>query len=77
MNPANYLQLIMQFTFVIVCAILAVTASAHDSHEHVDQMPMNYVKYPYQAVYPGDNEGIASATFLSVTIFIVVSNSDS
>jgi len=27
------------------------------AHDHSDQMPLDYVKYPYQAVYPGVNEG--------------------
>jgi len=43
----------------VVYAILVATAFAHSGHnDHVDQMPLDYVKYPYQAVYPGDNEGI-------------------
>lgn len=36
----------------------AVTVLGHDGHDHGLQMPMDYVRYPYQAVYPGDNEGI-------------------
>jgi agmatinase len=35
----------------------AVVSFAHDGH-HEEQIPMNYVKYPYQATYPGDNEGM-------------------
>jgi len=27
------------------------------AHDHSNQMPLDYVKYPYQAVYPGVNEG--------------------
>lgn len=49
-----------QFSIVVVCAILAATVLAHDGHDHADQMPLGYVKYPYQAVYPGDNEGRTS-----------------
>jgi agmatinase len=49
----------MHFVTAIVCVVLAATVLAHDHHayDHVDQMPLNYVKYPYQAIYPGDNEG--------------------
>jgi len=46
-----------QFSTIVVCAVLAATVFAHDGHGHDDQMPLGYVKYPYQAVYPGDNEG--------------------
>lgn len=46
-----------QFSTVVVCALLAASVLAHDGHDHADQMPLGYVKYPYQAVYPGDNEG--------------------
>ena len=30
-------------------------------HEHHDglQMPLDYVRFPYQAMYPGDNDGTA------------------
>ena len=27
------------------------------AHDHSNQMPLDYVKYPYQAVYPGLDEG--------------------
>lgn len=42
---------------VLVAAALACVAVAHGDSEHGEQMPLGYVKYPYQAVYPGDNEG--------------------
>lgn len=47
----------LQFSTVVVCAILAGGVLSHDGHDHADQMPLGYVKYPYQAAYPGDNEG--------------------
>ena len=29
-----------------------------DNHDHdKDQMPLDYVRFPYQATYPGDNSG--------------------
>lgn len=34
---------------------LALSVLAHEGH-HDDQMPLEYVKFPYQAAYPGDNE---------------------
>lgn len=41
----------------LVTLTLAFAGLAHE-HDHADQMPLNYVKYPYQAVYyPGDNDG--------------------
>ena len=27
------------------------------AHEHDNQIPFDYVKFPYQATYPGDGEG--------------------
>ena len=42
---------------VLVGAVFACFAVAHDDHEHGEQMPLGYFKYPYQAIYPGDNEG--------------------
>lgn len=47
---------IMQFTIAIVCAVL-ITGATVLAHDHAEQMPLDYVKYPYQAVYPGINEG--------------------
>ncbi|KAG6381759.1 agmatinase [Boletus reticuloceps] len=41
---------------VLATTVLVCVAIAHDDHGH-EQMPLGYVKYPYQAVYPGDNEG--------------------
>ena len=37
-------------------ALLVSRVLGHAGHEE-DQMPIGYFKYPYQAVYPGDNEG--------------------
>lgn len=50
------LEMKSQFSILFALA-LAVVSFAHDGH-HEEQIPMNYVKYPYQAMYPGDNEGI-------------------
>ena len=52
------ISLEMKFQFATLFALVfAAVGLAHDSH-HEDQMPMNYVKYPYQAMYPGDDEGV-------------------
>jgi agmatinase len=49
----------MQLMNAVVCAVLVATAFAHSGHnDQAGQMPLDYVKYPYQAVYPGDNEGM-------------------
>lgn len=48
------------YSFVTCAALLSMNpAVAHVSHDHsiVNQIPLGYVKYPYQATYPGDNEG--------------------
>jgi agmatinase len=44
-------------TVTLFALVIAAVGLAHD-HYHEEQIPLNYVKYPYQAVYPGDDEGI-------------------
>ena len=41
-------------TFVL--AALFVVASSHEGHDE-DQMPLNYIKYPYQASYHKKDTG--------------------
>jgi len=53
----------------LVAAMLAGVAIAHNDHEHGDQMPLGYFKYPYQANYPGDNEVTADSIFSGITTF--------
>lgn len=49
--------------FAALLALLSLNVAltvAHDGHEHELQMPLDYVKFPYQAsYYPGDDEGTA------------------
>jgi hypothetical protein len=35
---------------------LGTICVGHDNHDK-DQMPLDYVRFPYQAMYPGDNSG--------------------
>jgi hypothetical protein len=35
---------------------LGTSCVGHDGHDK-DQMPMDYVRFPYQATYPGDDSG--------------------
>ena len=35
---------------------LGTSCVGHDGHDE-NQMPMDYVRYPYQAAYPGDDSG--------------------
>lgn len=35
---------------------LGTSCVGHDGHDK-DQMPLDYVRYPYQAAYPGDDSG--------------------
>ena len=53
-------QLKMKFVLSPLAIVpLTLTASifAHEGHSDSDQMPLGYIKYPYQAMYPGDNTG--------------------
>ena len=36
---------------------LGTSCVGHGEHDKDDQMPLDYVKYPYQAMYPGDDSG--------------------
>ncbi|KAG1739035.1 arginase family-domain-containing protein [Suillus lakei] len=47
--------------------VFAAVGLAHEHHE--GQIPMNYVKYPYQAMYPGDDEVTADSIFSGITTF--------
>ncbi|KZV85393.1 Arginase/deacetylase [Exidia glandulosa HHB12029] len=51
--------------------LLAVSFAAAAAHEHdtLEQIPVGYVKYPWQATYPGDNEVTADSIFSGITTF--------
>jgi agmatinase len=40
---------------IFALAVFVVQAFGHDHHDHDDQVPVGYVKYPYQAVMPHDD----------------------
>ena len=42
--------------YLSLLAVPVALVAAHDGHDAL-QMPLGYVKYPYQAVYPGDDTG--------------------
>ena len=45
----------------LLLSVVIISVHAHDEHEHDMQMPLDYVKFPYQAAYyPGDNEGMTA-----------------
>lgn len=41
------------------------SCAGHDGHDK-DQMPLDYVRYPYQAMYPGDDSGMSLLSFVCV-----------
>lgn len=43
--------------FALVSLVACVIAHDDHDHDHDTQMPLDYVRFPYQAAYPGDNEG--------------------
>lgn len=52
------MHLLARSSLVVIVAAVVAGVHAHDDHDHDMQMPLDYVKFPYQAVYyPGDNEG--------------------
>ncbi|TDL19593.1 agmatinase [Rickenella mellea] len=58
----------MKSLLASILASIALSAVAHEGH-HSDQMPLGYVKFPYQATYPGDNEVTADSIFSGITTF--------
>lgn len=40
----------------LLVLFLGTSCVGHDGHDK-DQMPLDYVRFPYQAAYPGDNSG--------------------
>ncbi|KAI8978866.1 agmatinase [Trametes punicea] len=61
----------MQLTtaFTLLASSIGAALALH-SHDHDLQMPLDYVKYPYQAVYyPGNNEVTADSVFSGITTF--------
>ncbi|KAI0755334.1 agmatinase [Daedaleopsis nitida] len=59
----------MKLALSSLFAFTAIVVSAHDEHDHDMQMPLDYVKFPYQAVYPGDNDVTADSIFSGITTF--------
>ena len=52
----------LRVLYAVVASVVAVV-HAHDDHDHDMQMPLDYVKFPYQAkYYPGDNDGSSDPT---------------
>lgn len=47
----------MKLIVYITLLIGAATTFAHEGHGDDAQMPLDYVKFPYQAQYPGDDTG--------------------
>ena len=67
---------IVRLLFVIAAGLVVL---AHDHDEHDLQMPLDYVRFPYQAAYPGDNTGahrfLAPQILLNDQIFPVTADS--
>jgi hypothetical protein len=62
----------MQLVLSALCSLvlLAASVSAHDHHEHEDQVPFDYVRFPYEPIYRGMNgEVTADAIFSGITTF--------
>ncbi|KAI0051507.1 agmatinase [Auriscalpium vulgare] len=56
------------FTAAVFASTLVAVSFGHDDHDEL-QMPLDYVRYPYQATYPGDNEVTADSIFSGITTF--------
>ncbi|KAF8196813.1 agmatinase [Mycena galopus ATCC 62051] len=59
----------MQLSALLPLVLLAVSVAAHD-HEHEDQIPLDYVRFPYEPIYRGVNgEVTGDAIFSGITTF--------
>jgi len=54
--------------FSLFVLSLGTSCVGHDGHDE-DQIPLGYVRYPYQATYPGDGSITADAIFSGITTF--------
>jgi arginase family enzyme len=57
------------YNLVQVNQIIFLAFVIAQDHHHDGQLPLGYVKYPYEAIYPGDGEVTADAIFSGVTTF--------
>ncbi|KAI0028839.1 agmatinase [Vararia minispora EC-137] len=56
-------------SFLVLSAFFLQLCAAHEDHDR-DQIPMGYVRFPYQAkLYPGDNDVTADSVFSGITTF--------
>jgi len=46
-------------SLLLLLSLGTISVLGHDDHDK-DQMPLDYVRFPYQAMYPGDNTGRCS-----------------
>lgn len=51
------LLIAMKVAALIALIPSVVAVHSHEGHDHDLQMPLDYVRFPYQARYPGDDEG--------------------
>ncbi|KAI0926652.1 hypothetical protein AcV5_007384 [Taiwanofungus camphoratus] len=63
---AAAMKVFASFSYLLLLAVVTV---AHEHHDHSMQMPLDYVRFPYQAVYPGDNEVTANSIFSGISTF--------
>ncbi|TFY70728.1 hypothetical protein EVG20_g2270 [Dentipellis fragilis] len=54
---------------IFLLTLLLMSSSSGLCHVDDDQMPLDYVRFPYQAVYPGDNDVTANSIFSGITTF--------
>ncbi|KAG6335994.1 hypothetical protein ID866_3089 [Astraeus odoratus] len=57
-------------SYIPVLTTFVVTLVSAHEYDQSTQIPLDYVKYPYQAVYyPGDNDVTADSVFSGITTF--------
>ncbi|KAH8112459.1 agmatinase [Phellopilus nigrolimitatus] len=67
-TPHDTITIMMSTAKACILAALVVAVTAHEGHEE-SQMPMDYVKYPYQAAYRGKDTVTADSIFSGITTF--------
>jgi agmatinase len=69
-NCPHFFDMQLTFAALFSLVVLAASVSAHDDHDHEDQIPLDFVRFPFEPVYrTSKGEVTADAIFSGITTF--------